>query len=300
MTQTTSASVFVPEVYADTAEAKFLGAVKVAGSPAVQEKSELEGGPGAAAQFPYWGALGELDDLTEGDAITPSGMSTANRSATIKEVGKGVEITDKARLVSLGDPEAEAARQFGVLAARKIDTDLIAAAQAVYVNAAPGAGEVLDPEVGSDESPLTHATVASGTSDVLSWSYLVDAFAKFGDEFDPEDFAGIYINSAQHVQLMKDANFLSADKLGQSGTPIAKGQIGSAGGVPVFVTDKVAAKKVLIVKKGALGLLYKQRFIVEHDRDILARADVITTTAHYAVRRLNDRGVCVLTLTNAV
>lgn len=296
MTDTTSANVFIPEVYEDVAQASFLGAVKVAGSAAVLEKPELEGVGGQTAQFPYWTNMGELDELTEGTPIDPDALGTGNRSATIKEVGKAAVITDKARLVSLGDPEAEAARQFGIMHARKVDSDLIVAAQTIYVNAAPGAGETLDAEVTTDEAPLTLTLPDAVGNTVLSWNHLVDAFAKFGDEFVPDLFAGIYINSAQQTQLMKDENFISADKLGQSGTAIAKGQIGAAGGVPVFVTDKVAAKKILIIKKGALGLLYKARPKAEKDRDTLGRKDVLSTTAHYAVRRLSDRGVCVLTL----
>lgn len=296
MTDTTSANVFIPEIYEDIAQATYTGAVKVAGSAAVVEKGTLAGVGGETAQFPYWGNMGELDELSEGTPIDPDAMSTGNRSATIKEVGKAAVITDKARLVSLGDPEAEAARQFGIAHARKVDTDLINAAKTVYVNAAPGAGETLDTAVTADEAPLTLALPDAVGNTKLSWIHLTNAFAKFGDEFVPDEFAGIYLNSAQHIELLQDANFISADKLGSSGTPIAKGQVGAAGGVPVFVTDKVDAKTVLIIKKGALGLLYKARPSAEKDRDTLGRKDVISTTAHYAVRRLSDRGVCVLTL----
>ena len=49
--------------------------------------------------------------------------------------------------------------------------------------------------------------------------------------------------------------------------------------------------------RGALGALYKRRPIVERDRDILKRTNVITTNVHYAVKRLSDRGVCMGTLT---
>lgn len=284
MTQTTSADVFIPEVYEDTAQAAFSGAVRVAGSAAVVESPTLEGNSGETVTFPKWGLIGELDDLTETVAMVPAAMSNSSATATIKEVGKAVEITDKARLTSLGDPEAEAARQFGVMNARKVDADLIAQAQA-------------DETAQGGSTPLSHDAAAGQTT--LTWDRIVDAIAKFGDEWAPEDFAGIYINSAQHAEILRDPNFISADKLGSSGTAIARGQIGAVGGVAIFVTDRVAAKKVLVIKRGALGLLYKARPSAEKDRDTLARTDVISTTAHYAVKRLNDRGVCVLTLAAA-
>lgn len=49
-----------------------------------------------------------------------------------------------------------------------------------------------------------------------------------------------------------------------------------------------------MVKRGALGLLYKRRPLVETDRDILSRTTVITTNVHYATQRLDDEGIVVL------
>src|SRR5690242_1728456 len=110
MTDTTSADVFIPEVHADMAQAEFLGAVKVAGSPAVMEDNTLEGNPGESVDFPKWDALTDLADLAETDVLVPEQMGHTTSSATIKEAGKAVEVKDRARLVGLGDPLAEAAR----------------------------------------------------------------------------------------------------------------------------------------------------------------------------------------------
>ncbi len=65
------------------------------------------------------------------------------------------------------------------------------------------------------------------------------------------------------------------------------------------MTDRVAQNKVLLLKNQSLGLLYKQRPVVEQDRDILARSTVLTTNLHYAVKRLDDRGVAVVTIVAA-
>lgn len=281
MTQTTKSLVVVPEVWGDQAQAQFLGQVKLLTSGAVLYDNVLEGAPGETVHFPKWGAIGELDNLTETTAMTPVAMSTDDATATIKEAGKAVEITDKAALTSLGDPGTEARRQFGVLAARKLDADLITQAQADESSAGGG-------------TPLS-VTASTGQT-TLSWDRVVDGIAKFGDEWEPSDFAGLFINSAQMAEAFRDSNFIDASKLGNSGTVINRGVIGIMGGVPVYVTDRVAAKKVLLVKKNALGALYKRRPLVESDRDILARSTVITTTMHYAVKRLDDRGVCVVTL----
>lgn len=285
MAQTTAAQMIVPEVWGDMAQAQFTGAVRVAGSSAVIEDSTLEGAPGDTIHFPKWGALGELDTLTETTAMVPTAMSTDDATATIKEVGKAVEITDKARLTSLGDPEAEARRQFGILAARRVDADLIAQAQADET--AQGGG-----------TPYAFTTAATKTT--FTWlDAMVPAIGQFGDEWEPSDFAGLYINSVQLGEAMADPQFVDASKLGNGASAAVTGSIGRIGGVSVFVTNRVTAGKFLLMKTGSLGLLYKRRPLVESDRDILARSTVITTTLHYAVKRLDDKGVCVGTLAAA-
>jgi hypothetical protein len=124
----------------------------------------------------------------------------------------------------------------------------------------------------------------------------VDGFAKFGDEFEPEEFAGIYINSAQLAQVFKDSQFIEAAKVGDNSV-IRRGVIGLLGGIPVYVTNRVAAKTTLIMKQRVLGALYKRRPLVEQDRDILKRQDVYTTNVHYAVKAVTPSGICKLTLT---
>ncbi|MET9943142.1 phage head protein [Streptomyces halstedii] len=209
-------------------------------------------------------------------------MSTSDATAEIKEVGKAVEITDKARLTSLGDPETEARRQFGILAARKVDADLIAQAQANETSQGGG-------------TPLSFTTATGKTN--FTWAdAVVPAIGAFGDEWEPDDFSGLYLNSAQLGEAMLDPQFIDASKLGNGPSAAVTGSIGRMGGVPVYVTNRITAGKFLLMKTGVLGLLYKRRPLVESDRDILARSNVITTTMHYAVKRLNDKGVCVGTL----
>lgn len=280
-TDSTALAAIIPEVWADMAQARFLGAVRVAGSPAVMQDDTLEGAPGATINFPKWGALGELDDLVEGTPMTPAAMSASASSATIKEAGKAVEITDKAALTALGNAQDEAVRQFGILAARKVDAALIAQAQADET--AQGGG-----------TPLA-VTLPEGKTTASYLDAIVPGMALFGDEWDPNEFAGIYINSAQHTELLADTNFIDAAKLGAA-SPMLSGQVGVIAGVPVIVTDRVPAKKLLFLKRNSLGLLYKRRPLVETDRDVLARSTIVTTTIHYAVKRLDDRGVGVVTL----
>ncbi|MBP0456246.1 N4-gp56 family major capsid protein [Streptomyces montanisoli] len=285
MADTTAADLIVPEVWGDMAQARFTGAARVLNSGAVQSDDTLVGQPGDTINFPKWGALGELDDLTEGEAMGTTAMTQSSSSATIKEAGKAVEITDKALLTGLGDPRDEAQRQFGILAARKVDAALIAQAQSD--ESAQGGG-----------TPYTVTVAgASGVTAKLGWvNAIVPALATFGDDFDPAEFAGLFINSAQLAEVFADDQFINAASLGNA-TPVTTGQVGAIAGMPVVVTDRITAGKFLVMKNNALGALYKRRPLVETDRDILRRTTVITTNVHYAVKRLDDKAVCVGSLT---
>lgn len=274
--KTTSAQMIVPDVWADMVQAKFKGAM-ILGTLATEDNT-LEGKPGDTVSFPKWTALGEAEDLTEGTPMTPEQLGTdPGNSATIKEAGKAVELTDKSRLVAFGDPYAETQRQLGVLIARKIDTDLRLAAEAAGV-----------------------VTVDAST-EPLSWDVMVSGIEKFGDEWDPDNMAGLVIHSTQRAALLRDPNFISADKLG-AGAVIPRGVIGQAGGVNILVSNRLTTAgtgadttyNALLLRRGSLGLLYKRRPIVETDRDILARTTVVTTNVHYATHRLDDEGVVVL------
>jgi hypothetical protein len=282
--ETTAANLIVPEVWGDLAQARFVGAARVLNSAAVMTDDTLVGQPGDRISFPKWGRLGELDDLAEAVPMVPEAMTQSSSEAVIREAGKAVEITDKALLTGLGDPRDEAQRQFGILAARKVDAALIAQAQADET--AAGGGQ-----------PYRFAAPAGTTA--LSWGgAIVPALAEFGDEFDPSEFAGLFINSAQLAQVWADDQFINAATLGTA-TPVTTGQVGAIAGMPVIVTDRIAAGTFMVMKRNALGALYKRRPIVETDRDILKRTTVITTNVHFAVKRLDDRGVVVGTLATA-
>lgn len=269
-TTTTSADLIVPEVWADLVSATFTGKVKIAGSSAVIEDNSLEGVPGDTINFPKWNALTDLEEIDEDDELAIEKMGQTDSEAKIKEVGKAVQITDRAALNGLGNAQDEATTQFGELAARKIDADLISVAVT---------------------TPVLTAT-AVGT---LTYDAVVDAFAKFGDDAEPEDFAYLAIRSDARAQIAKDDQFIAASQGANGNDLVLRGQIGTIGGVPVIVTDRLPAATAALIKKRSLGLFYKRRPVVETERHARARATDVVTNVHYAVKRVNDNGVCVIT-----
>lgn len=294
MTQTKASDLIVPEVWGDAVMVTVTG--KAVLMPLVDTDDQLVGQPGDTVHFPKWAYIGDADDLTEGVAMTPVKMSMTDSYATIKEAGKAIELTDTAVLTAIGNPNDQARTQLGLSIARKIDADIRTAAEYEHTNG--GAG---DPE------PTT-APLKVTVNNVMSWEAYVAGIALLGDEYEPADIAGVVVSSSQHVQLLVDPKFISAESFGANAV-ITRGQVGAIGTVPIYVSDRATAvtdvdgvtagnqsgKKALIIKRGSILLKYKRRPIVESDRDILSRTNIITTNVHYAVKRVDDRGVIVLT-----
>jgi N4-gp56 family major capsid protein len=287
MAATVSNGLYSPEVWEDVAQAEFLKKAIVINA-AIQNDA-LVGKPGDEVDFPKWSTLSDLDDLTEGVAMGTEALTQSSTKAVIKEAGKAVEITDTAKLVGLGNAQDEAIRQFGVLAARKVDGDLITVAGATVT----GGVTYADGSTATDSAPLSFTTAAGG----LKWAGIVGGIEKFGDDFEPDEFSGLYVRSDTRAALWNDPQFIAASQAQGVNGVVNRGLLGNIGGLNVYVTDRLSAGKAMIIKRNALGVLYKRRPIVEQDRDILKRTTVVTTNLHYAVKRLNDRGVCVLNIT---
>lgn len=299
MATTTSANLIVPEVWADAVGPTILGKSVMVNLATVDD--QLAGQPGETVIFPKFDYIGDAEDLTENVAMNITTLTMTDSRATIKEAGKALELTDTATLTALGSPDSEARRQLGLAVARKIDKDLRVAAEVT--------------ETGEDSfgTAKTWAPLALPVANLrLSWGRIAQAIALLGDEYDPSDMAGIVVHSVQYAQLMVDPLFVDVSKFGQDAV-ILRGQIGRIGNLPVFVSDRATAitdvdageagnqagYRALLVRKGALALKYKRRPIVETDRDILKRTNLITTNVHYAVKRVDDRGVVIIP-TNAV
>lgn len=290
MAKTLSTDLYRPEVWADLAYEKFVGKAIVATSPAVVTDDQLVGEPGDTVNMPKWKNLDDMEDLEETDVLVPEKLSQSNSQATIKEAGKAVEWTDKAQLTGIGNVQDEAIRQFGILAARKVDADLIAAATATVT----GGITYADGTTATNSAPLS-LTATGG----LTWANIVKAGLLFGDDFDPTEFAGLYVNSAGAEVMMNDDKFIAASQNAGGNGLLSNGLLGTRNGLNIFLTNRLSATKALLLKQNSLGLFYKRRPVVEQDRDILARSTVVATNLHYAVKRIADDGVVDITLAAA-
>jgi hypothetical protein len=85
------------------------------------------------------------------------------------------------------------------------------------------------------------------------------------------------MDSTNYVKIATDVlSIENTDKV------LMDGVVGKAGGMQVAISDKLTPSEFYIVAAGALGLEYKRRVLVETDRDIISKTNVITGDVHYA------------------
>lgn len=218
---TTSADLPIPEILAEAVQGEFAGLAALDGSEAAVVNLSLPSTTGGdRVKVPYFGTIGEMEDVaTEGDSLGTTSLASTTEEAVVLHSGKGVSITEWARLASaFTDPYAELARQIRVSAGRRIDRGLIDAA------VAPGLPATQDLDV----------FAAAGAQRTLDWDLIVDGRMSFGDEGD--DVALLLIHSKVQGDLLKLKD--------SSGKPLlvemnAEKQVMRVNGLRVKVSDRL-------------------------------------------------------------
>jgi hypothetical protein len=233
-----------PDVYSDMISAELPSAIALSGLADVDRT--LEGRAGSTIIMPKFGYIGDAEDVAEGEDIPISKMSTSTTEVTIKKAGKGIELTDEAVLSGYGNPVAEGKNQLKMAIANKIDNDLFEA-------------------LGSATLTATGAMTVAG---------MLTAKAKFGEKVNQA--AVVVMSANNYAKIAADVlNLENTDKV------LVDGVVGKFAGLQVLVSNKVNDSTVYIVAKGALGIALKRNVVVESDRDIVAKATVITADEHY-------------------
>ncbi len=198
-----------PQVMGDMINAKIEALLKL--TPYAKVDTTLVGVPGDTKTVPSWNYIGDAEDVAEGVEVTPAQMTTSSVTFKIKKAMKAVSITQEAINSGYGDPVGQANSQLAKSIAGKVDNDVL---EAVYT-----------------------ATMTSGDgSNNISYGGIVDANCKFEDEEDGIDKV-MFIHPSQEATLLKDSNFISADKY-QAGVAV-NGAIGKIAGAWVKKSKKV-------------------------------------------------------------
>ena len=233
-----------PQVLADMISAELPNAIVFA--PLADVGRTLVGRAGNTLTMPKYAYIGDAVDVAEGEDIPIAKLTTSEVDVTIKKVGKGVELTDEAILNGYGDAVGEAKNQIKMAIANKVDNDLVTALRTATLTASV---------------PMTVAG-------------MIGARAKFGEKVNQP--AVLVINSTNYVSIATDIlGIENTDKV------LMEGVVGKVGTLQVAISDKLGDTEGFIVAKGALGLELKRDVMVESDRDIVAKTNVITGDEHY-------------------
>lgn len=210
-----------PEVMGAMINAKIEAQLKI--TPYAKVDTTLVGVPGDTKTVPSWNYIGDAEDVAEGEEVGVSQMTASSTTFTIKKAQKSVGITQEAINSGLGNPLGQAETQLGKAISGKVDNDVL---DAVY-----GA-----------------SLRVGGTSlAVIGYKGIVDAVTKFEDEEDGIEKV-MFINPAQESTVLKDPDFLSADKF-TAGVAV-NGAIGKVAGCWVKKSKKV---RLVTAEKNASG-----------------------------------------------
>ena len=212
MAITTMAQMINPEVMGDMINAKIEALAKI--TPYAKVDTTLQGVPGDTKTVPSWNYIGDAEDVAEGAEVGLSQMTAASTTFTIKKAMKAVGITQEAINSGLGNPVGQAEAQLAKAIVNKVDNDVLTAA-------------------------LTATNVAGDGASAIGYASIVDAVTKFEDEEDGIEKV-MFISPKQEATLLKDPDFLSADKF-QAGVAV-NGAIGKIAGCWVKKSRKITAK----------------------------------------------------------
>lgn len=269
----------IPEILVEAIQGEFKGRNFLFGSGAVVANDTLPATNkgGDTVTVPYFGTLGEMEDITtEGDALTPEKLSMSKETATVVHSGKAFERTEWSRLAEAGDAYAEAARQFVIIAGRRIDKALI--------------------DVGTAALPSQYINDVSGDgAGILDYDKVVDSTAPWGDQQDGIVLLGIHSKVRRDLLKAKDNQGRYLYTL-----PTADSDIERFMGIPVIVSDKCKEITLengekryesIIAKRAALAFWYQEAPRVMTGNDILADTEIVAIHMYWATHRyLRTRG----------
>lgn len=272
MASTQIADIIDPEILTRQVAARFPDRIRLAEAGAVTMNSQIAGiqRGGTMVKIPRWNRIGDFERKAEGAAFAVQKIDAVEELGVVVRRGAAYGVEDTASLVSLADPTAEIARQVAEKAAREVHDALIR----VLVGAIPAANTVA-------------AAVPGGAKVTITADLVRQALLALGDRF--EELAAVVM----HSHVFFDAHKAGLISYGEDEQPgdlnLRRGQRPMLFGRPVFVSDKVSLDTngdnhvydTYFLGHGALLLAYQRELLVEVDRDILVKEDVISADVHY-------------------
>lgn len=201
-----------PEVMGDMIEAKITALAKL--TPYAKVDTTLQGTAGDTKTVPSWNYIGDAEDfdVEAGNEMDTTNLTATSATFTIKCAAKSVGIFQTAINSGLGDPVGQAETQLSKSIVGKVDNDVL------------------------DAAYTCKNIYAADTLAAIGYAGIVDANAKFEDEEDGIEKV-MFINPKQEATLLKDPDFISADKF-EAGVAV-RGSIGKIAGCWIKKSKKV-------------------------------------------------------------
>ena len=222
---------------------------------------------GKTIQVPKYPSIAAAD-LTEGTDMSSTTVSTSSVTATIKEVGAQVLLTDVARM-GAGNPAVELGTVLGNAIAKKMDQDLIALFDGFSTSLGAASQEITVADIFKAAATLRAANAPGSVAAVLHPFHAFQLQANLTNTF-----ANPNGGEAQNEAMMN-------------------GFVGSLAGIDIYQSSNITvdgsgdAKGAVFVPE-ALAIAMKRDFEIEVQRDASLRADELNATAVYGVAELDD------------
>lgn len=209
MAVTKMANMINPEVMGDMINAKIEAQLKL--TPYAKVDTSLQGVAGDTKTIPSWNYVGDAENIGENTQIDYTQMSASSATFTIGKAGKGITLTSEAINSGYGNPVGQAESQLAKAIAGKVDSDVL-------------------------EAAYDATMIVDKSANPIGYDAIVDAVTKFEDEEDGIEKV-MFINPKQEATLLKDADFISADKF-TAGVAV-NGSIGKIAGCWIKKSKKV-------------------------------------------------------------
>ena len=222
---------------------------------------------GKTIQVPKYPSIAAAD-LTEGTDMSSTTVSTSSVTATIKEVGAQVLLTDVARM-GAGNPAVELGTVLGNAIAKKMDQDLIALFDGFSTSLGAASQEITVADIFKAAATIMAANAPGSGAAVLHPFHAFQLQANLTNTF-----ANPNGGEAQNEAMMN-------------------GFVGSLAGIDIYQSSNITvdgsgdAKGAVFVPE-ALAIAMKRDFEIEVQRDASLRADELNATAVYGVAELDD------------
>ncbi len=275
-------NIIVPEIFANVLNEKMDVSLRVAklAYNATSEVSEIQQA-GSTVVFPQISLLSEAEEVIKGTPITPEEIDMYDTRSVVKHISKSARVYDKDVIQTVGNLVDRVTEQVAQSMAKRLDSELISAMDTDAVYKTP--------------------TMAA---DSITYAELQDAIGLFGDDIDSQTYSGLVVNSRIASSLMTMPEFIGTNYTFQNGNNngiVKDGVIGYLfGSIPVVVSNHNTYNTVskscrsYLLKKNSLAYIWQKNITVEVEREAKLFANSIISSALYATKLLNPKGLVII------